>query len=139
MRSIEDRNLLMNNVEMLANMTGGRSVRLTGQADTAFASLNKGLSGYYRLGVQALPEDLDGKDHRIALKLSRPGASLSSYRRVLSGARPQRRRAGRSRDRVARGAERRAAPDRHRSPGDVVRAARHDQRRATCAWSRSAT
>ena len=89
MRSIEDRNLLMNNVEMLASMTGGRSVRLTGQADTAFASLSQGLSGYYRLGVQALPEDLDGKDHRINLKVSRPGASLASYRRVLSGTRPQ--------------------------------------------------
>ena len=86
MRSVEDRNLLMSNVEMLAGMTGGRSVRLTGQADTAFASLSAGLSGYYRLGVQALPEDLDGKDHRISMKLSRPGASLASYRRVLSGA-----------------------------------------------------
>jgi VWFA-related protein len=89
MRSIEDRNLLMNNVEMLAGMTGGRSVRLTGDGDNAFASLTQGLSGYYRLGVQALPEDLDGKDHRISLKVSRPGASLASYRRVLSGTRPQ--------------------------------------------------
>ena len=88
MRSIEDRNLLMNNAEMLAGLTGGRSVRLTGQADNAFASLGAGLSGYYRLGIQALPEDLDGKDHRISLKLSRPGASLASYRRVLSGALP---------------------------------------------------
>jgi VWFA-related protein len=51
LRSIEDRNLLMNNVEMLSSMTGGRSVRLTGQADKAFASLSEGLSGYYRLGV----------------------------------------------------------------------------------------
>ncbi len=89
MRSIEDRNLLMNNVEMLAGMTGGRSVRLSGQADTAFASLNAGLSGYYRLGVQVLPEDLDGKDRRISVKISRPGASLASYRRVMSGARPK--------------------------------------------------
>jgi VWFA-related protein len=89
MRSIEDRNLLMNNVEMLAGMTGGRSVRLTGQADTAFASLTAGLSGYYRLGVHALPEDLDGKDRRISLKLSRPGLSLASYRRVLAGSRPE--------------------------------------------------
>ena len=89
MRSVEDRNLLMNNVEMLAGLTGGRSVRLSGQADTAFASLSQGLSGYYRLGVQVLPEDLDGKDRRISLKVSRPGASPASYRRVLSGARPQ--------------------------------------------------
>ena len=80
----------MNNVEMLAGMTGGRSVRLTGQADTAFASLSQGLSGYYRLGVHALPEDLDGKDHRISLKVSRPGASLASYRRRAGRARGRR-------------------------------------------------
>jgi VWFA-related protein len=89
MRSVEDRNLLMNNVEMLAGMTGGRSVRLAGQADTAFASLSAGLSGYYRLGVQVLPEDLDGKDRRISVKVGRPGVSLASYRRVMSGARPK--------------------------------------------------
>lgn len=89
LRSVEDRTLLMNNVEMLAAMTGGRSVRLTGQADTAFASLNTGLSGYYRLGVHALSEDLDGKDHRISVKVSRPGVTLASYRRVLSGTRPE--------------------------------------------------
>jgi VWFA-related protein len=88
MRSIEDRSLLMNNVEMLAGMTGGRSVRLSGQADTAFASLSAGLSGYYRLGVQVQPEDLDGKDHRISVKVGRPGVSLASYRRVMSGMRP---------------------------------------------------
>jgi hypothetical protein len=84
LRSVQDRNLLMSNVEMLAGMTGGRSVRLSGQADTAFASLSQGLSGYYRLGVQALPEDLDGKERRISLKIVRPGATLASYRRVLA-------------------------------------------------------
>jgi VWFA-related protein len=89
LRSVQDRNLLMSNVEMLAGMTGGRSVRLSGQADTAFASLNAGLSGYYRLGVQVQPEDLDGKDHRITVKVGRPGVSLASYRRVMSGTRPK--------------------------------------------------
>ena len=128
MRSIEDRNLLMNNVEMLAGMTGGRSVRLSGQADTAFASLSQGLSGYYRLGVQALARGpgRQGPSHlpqgvtagRIA-RLVPPGA----VGHAAAG-----RRAHRSRDRAARGAERRAAPDRRRSPGDVVRAARDHQR-----------
>src|SRR4029453_14048895 len=41
------------------------------------------LSGYYRLGIRAQPEDLDGKEHRISLKVRRQGASLSSYRRML--------------------------------------------------------
>jgi hypothetical protein len=50
--------------------------------------LTAGLSGYYRLGVQVRPEDLDGKDHRISVKVGRPGVSLASYRRVMSGTRP---------------------------------------------------
>lgn len=89
MRSIEDQNLLLNSVEMLSSLTGGRAIRLTGNAAPAFAALNSGLSGYYRLGVQALPEDLDGKTHKIGLKVSRPGATVSSYRRILAATRAQ--------------------------------------------------
>ncbi len=89
MRSIEDQNLLLNSVEMLSSLTGGRAIRLTGNAAPAFAALNSGLSGYYRLGVQALPDDLDGKTHRIGLKVSRPGATVASYRRILAATRAQ--------------------------------------------------
>ena len=89
MRSIEDQNLLLNSVEMLSSLTGGRAVRLTGNGAQAFAALNSGLSGYYRLGVQALPEDLDGKTHKIGLKVSRPGATVASYRRILAATRAQ--------------------------------------------------
>jgi VWFA-related protein len=79
----QDRQLLLSTVETLSGMTGGRAVRLTGSYDGAFAGLNGALSGYYRLGIRALPQDLDGKEHRISLKVRRQGASLSSYRRVL--------------------------------------------------------
>lgn len=80
----QDIALLTSSVESLAGLTGGRSVRLAGRADTVFASLTAGLGGYYRLAVRALPEDLDGKDHRIALKVKREGARLNGYRRVLA-------------------------------------------------------
>ena len=130
MRSVEDRNLLMNNVEMLAGMTGGRSVRLTGQADTAFASLSAGLSGYYRLGVQALPEDLDGKDRRISVKLVAArrlaGVAIGG---CMSGAGAKADDAGRSGDRAARRAQGRTAADRRRPARDVVRAARDHRTR----------
>jgi VWFA-related protein len=79
----QDQQLLLSTVEALSGMTGGRAVRLTGSYDGAFAGLNGALSGYYRLGIRAQPEDLDGKEHRISLKVRRQGASLSSYRRVL--------------------------------------------------------
>lgn len=81
---IQDQTLLLSTVEMLSGMTGGRAVRLTGSYDSAFSGLNAGLSGYYRLGVQGLPEDLDGRNHRITLKVSRPAATLQNYRRVLA-------------------------------------------------------
>jgi VWFA-related protein len=79
----QDQQLVLSTVEALSGMTGGRAVRLTGSYDRAFAGLNSALSGYYRLGIRAMPEDLDGKEHRISLKVRRQGASLSSYRRFL--------------------------------------------------------
>lgn len=82
-RSIQDQNLLLNSVEILSSLTGGRAVRLTGDYDETFKDLDKTLGGYYRLGVRALPEDLDGKERRIALKVSRRGATLSAYRRLF--------------------------------------------------------
>jgi VWFA-related protein len=79
----QDQQLVLSTVETLSGMTGGRAVRLVGSYDKAFAGLNAALSGYYRLGIRALPEDLDGKEHRISLKVRRQGASLASYRKVL--------------------------------------------------------
>jgi hypothetical protein len=79
----QDQQLLLSNVETLSGMTGGRSIRLTASYDAAFAGLSSALSGYYRLGIRALPEDVDGKQRRVSLKVSHPGASLESYRRVL--------------------------------------------------------
>jgi VWFA-related protein len=80
----QDQQLLMNSVEMLANLTGGRPVRLTGSGDQAFTSLTAGLSGYYRLGVRAAAADLDGSTRKIEVKVSRPDAKLAAYRRVLA-------------------------------------------------------
>ena len=69
---------------MMSGMTGGRAVRMAAKGDLAFASLSDGLAGYYRLGVRALPEDLDGKPHKISVKVLRPGAKLAGNRRILA-------------------------------------------------------
>jgi VWFA-related protein len=88
LRPLQDQNLLLSSAETLSGMTGGRAVRLATSADVPFKQLDAALSGYYRLGVRALPEDLDGKEHRVSLKVTRAGASLASYRRVLLGQPP---------------------------------------------------
>ena len=67
------RTLLMNNVEMLAGMTGGRSVRLTGQADTAFASLSTGPERLLPPGRARAARGFRRQGPRkIALKVLRP-------------------------------------------------------------------
>jgi VWFA-related protein len=84
MNALQETNLQMSTVETLSGMTGGRAVRLPGQADLAFAALSAGLGGYYRLGVRALPEDLDGKARKISTKLLRRGLTIANTRRILA-------------------------------------------------------
>jgi len=80
----QDRGLLTSTVEMMSGMTGGRAVRMATKGDLAFESLTAGLGGYYRLGVRAQADDLDGKPHQISLKVTRSGTRLAGYRRVLA-------------------------------------------------------
>lgn len=84
-RMSDDREMLATGVEMLASLTGGRPVRLAGTGEGVFKALSDTLTGYYRLGVRAELEDLDGKTRRISLELIRPGVRLTAYRRVLAG------------------------------------------------------
>jgi VWFA-related protein len=84
MTPMQDAMLLMSSVETLSGMTGGRAVRLTGNADLAFASLSAGLGGYYRLGIRAQSEDLDGTPRKISTKVLRSGLTLANSRRILA-------------------------------------------------------
>jgi VWFA-related protein len=85
----QDRMLLMSTVEMLAGATGGQSARLNDDGEAAFKTLSAGLAGYYRLGVRAQPEDLDGRPRNIGLKVMRPGLVVGTYRKVLAAERTE--------------------------------------------------
>jgi VWFA-related protein len=85
----QDRMLLMSSVEMLSGATGGQATRLTDDGSIAFKALSTGLTGYYRLGVQAQAEDLDGRPRNISIKVTRPGVSLATYRKVMAGVRSE--------------------------------------------------
>jgi len=84
-RSNADEALMLTGVEMLASLTGGRPARLAGMGDGAYKALSDGLTGYYRLGVRAELEDLDGRSHRISLEVRKPGMVITAYRRMLAG------------------------------------------------------
>jgi VWFA-related protein len=85
----QDRMLLMSSVEALAGATGGQSARLHADGAGAFKTLSAGLAGFYRLGVKAQAEDLDGRPHDIGIKVTRPGLVLGTYRKVMAGVRTE--------------------------------------------------
>lgn len=85
----QDRLLLMAAVETLSGATGGQFARLADDRAVAFRALSAALTGYYRLGVQALPEDLDGRPRSISVKVTRPGVELDRHRKVMAGFRPE--------------------------------------------------
>lgn len=82
-----DRSLLSQAIESLTGMTGGVSLRPAGDAAGAFARIGQAMSGYYRLGVEPEARDLDGRRHRLSVKVRPRGLSVSDHRRVLTAAR----------------------------------------------------
>lgn len=62
---LRDTNLHLSPLETLAGMTGGGSFRADVGAEGAFERLGRELSGYYRIGVEKEPTDLDGKGRRM--------------------------------------------------------------------------
>jgi VWFA-related protein len=71
-----DQQILLWPLETLAGMTGGGSYRADVGADSVFDRLGRELSGYYRLGVEKAPIDLDGKGRRLRVQVARNGATV---------------------------------------------------------------
>ncbi len=67
----------------IAAYTGGGLHRVVqDDAGPAFARIERELSGYYLIGVEPLPEDLDGKSHGIDVSVRRHGATIRARREV---------------------------------------------------------
>ncbi len=75
-----DRDMRQAGLHALASFTGGTVSRVMQIAEPAFERIERELSGYYLLGVEPLPEDLDGAFHEIDVSVDRPGASVRSHR-----------------------------------------------------------
>ena len=80
----EDRDLQITGLEMLAGAARGTLYRINTSADYAFDRISRGIDGFYLLGVEARPDDRNGRRHRIAVKSSRRGVTIRSRRSFLT-------------------------------------------------------
>jgi VWFA-related protein len=66
-------------LETLAGMTGGGTFRAEVNAEAVFDRLGRELAGFYRIGVEKDPSDLDAtKARRMKVQVSRGGATVRS-------------------------------------------------------------
>jgi VWFA-related protein len=63
-------------LETLAGMTGGGSFRAEVNAEAAFDRLGRELGGFYRVGVEKDPSDLDAKARHMKVQVARAGATV---------------------------------------------------------------
>jgi VWFA-related protein len=63
-------------LDTLAAMTGGASYRAEVGAEGVFDRLGRELSGFYRIGVERDPTDVDAKGQRMKVQIARSGATV---------------------------------------------------------------
>jgi len=73
---MRDADLHLSPLETLAGMTGGGTFRTEVGAQGAFDRLARELAGYYRIGVEKEPADLDGKGRSLKVQVSRSAVTV---------------------------------------------------------------
>jgi VWFA-related protein len=63
-------------LEMLASLTGGAAFRAHVGAEGAFDRLAKELAGHYRVGIERIPGDLDGKARQLKVQVARSNVTV---------------------------------------------------------------
>ena len=84
----EDRERQVTGLEMLAGVSRGALHRVVSSSDLVFGRIMRSISGHYLIGVEARPEDRDGRRHRIAVKTTRRGVTVYSRRGFLGATGP---------------------------------------------------
>jgi VWFA-related protein len=80
----EDRELQITGLEQVAGASRGELYRINVTADFAFDRISRSLDGYYLLGVEARPEDRNGRRHRVGVKTTRRGVTIRSRRSFVT-------------------------------------------------------
>ena len=84
----EDRERQVTGLEMLAGTSRGALHRVLTSSDVAFARILRSMAGHYLIGVEARPNDRDGRRHRISVKTNRRGVTVYSRRGFLGSTSP---------------------------------------------------
>jgi len=79
----EDRALSEMSLGSLAVLSRGTLLRPGASGDVVFERVARELSGHYLLGFEPLDADRDGREHEVRVKVSRPGLTVRTRRRVL--------------------------------------------------------
>jgi VWFA-related protein len=80
----EDRALQVAGLEQLAGASRGQLYRINVSANYAFDRISRSLDGYYLLGVEARPNDRDGRRHRLSVRSPRRGVTVRSRRSFVT-------------------------------------------------------
>jgi hypothetical protein len=62
----------------IASTTGGQYFHGVGAAAGAFDRIAADINSFYELGVESLPQDADGKPHKVEVKVARSGVTVSA-------------------------------------------------------------
>jgi VWFA-related protein len=76
----EDRRLRLEGIDALVGLSRGSTQLVSGGSTVAFERLSRELTGYYLLGFEPDKAEHDGKPHRIAVKVRRPGVEMRARR-----------------------------------------------------------
>jgi hypothetical protein len=68
----------------VAFATGGRLFNVVNTPDVALDRIISTLAGYYLLGVESMPVDLDGQPKPIEVTVNRPGVTVSARKLFVS-------------------------------------------------------
>ena len=74
----QERAIKETGLSVVTRLGGGELFRIVGNADFSFGRLRSELSGYYLLGFEPDTTDRDGKQHKIAVAVRRPGVQVRS-------------------------------------------------------------
>jgi VWFA-related protein len=62
----------------IASITGGRFFSAVGNAQGVFDRIASDISTFYQPGVESRPSDADGKSHKVEVKVTRAGATVTA-------------------------------------------------------------
>jgi len=80
----DDNLALMNSIQTVADITGGRFYRVVGTPDPSFARVAAASSAVYRLGVDAPEGSLPGRDFALSASVRRPGVTVHANRHAVA-------------------------------------------------------